>query len=238
MFIIVKKSKIIFIVSSIFFIVFFYFYLLYSSKAILVSSTPISNHVIILDAGHGIPDGGATNNDGSIIESSINLAIVKKIQKLLESSNCTVILTRSDENGIYDINSKTIKEKKKSDMINRAQIANTSDAELFVSIHMNKIPQEKYSGWQTFYKKNDDISKQVALNIQNNLNSSIQEKNARQIKPISNIYLSKHIDIPFVLVECGFLSNIIESKLLATDYYQTKLSWGIYSGILDYFNNN
>ena len=95
---------------------------------------------------------------------------MKKIQKLLESSNCTVILTRSDENGIYDINSKTIKEKKKSDMINRAQIANTSYAELFVSIHMNKIPQEKYSGWQTFYKKNDDISKQVALNIQNNLN--------------------------------------------------------------------
>ena len=120
-------------------------------------------------------------------------------------------------------------------MENRAKIANTSDAELFVSIHMNKIPQEKYSGWQTFYKENDDKSKKLASHIQNNLNSSIQSNNTRQIKPLPNIYLSKHINIPFALVECGFLSNTSESKLLSTDYYQSKLAWGIYSGILDYF---
>lgn len=120
-----------------------------SSKTQLASSTPVSNHTIILDAGHGSPDGGATGADGSI-ESELNLDIVLKLQNLLESSNCTVILTRSDENGIYETTSNTIREKKVSDMKNRVDIANNSNAEMFVSIHMNKLEQTQYSGWQTF----------------------------------------------------------------------------------------
>lgn len=235
MFFIIKKNRFLFIITILILLSVLWIKLLYLQVSFPTSSTPVSNHVIILDAGHGIPDGGATNKDGSIIESTLNLLIMKKLQNLLEASNCSVILTRSDENGIYDMNSKTIKDKKISDMENRAKIANTSDAELFVSIHMNKIPQEKYSGWQTFYKENDDKSKKLASHIQNNLNSSIQSNNTRQIKPLPNIYLSKHINIPFALVECGFLSNTSESKLLSTDYYQSKLAWGIYTGILDYF---
>lgn len=114
---------------------------------IMTSSTPVSNHVIILDAGHGLPDGGAVANDGTY-ESGINLSIVKKLQSLLELSNCTVILTRSDENGIYELNSKTIREKKVSDMKNRVNIGNNSEAELFVSIHLNKIDVSSCAGWQ------------------------------------------------------------------------------------------
>lgn len=200
-----------------------------------VSSTPVTNHTIILDAGHGNPDGGATSNDGKIIESELNLDIVLKLQNLLESSNCTVILTRSDENGIYESDSNTIRQQKVSDMKNRVKIANSSDAELFVSIHINKLEQTQYSGWQTFYKNKDDTSKKVAQNIQTSLNYFMKKENKREIKSISGIYLTKNVEIPLVIVECGFLSNPEEAILLSTESYQDELAWSIYIGIMDYF---
>lgn len=203
------------------------------SKVQLASSTPISNHTIIVDAGHGSPDGGATGLDGSI-ESDLNLSIVLKLQNLLESSNCTVILTRSDENGIYEADSNTIREKKISDMKNRVNIANNSNAEIFVSIHMNKLEQTQYSGWQTFYKNQDEKSRQIAERIQLSLNNFIKKPNSREIKSISGIYLTKNVEIPLVLVECGFLSNAEENKLLQTDSYQNELAWSIYIGLMDY----
>lgn len=230
---ILNRKKIIFLSSAIILSIFF------SSTNIQnnltpVSSTPISNHTIILDAGHGNPDGGAVGQDSSI-ESDLNLDIVLKLQKLLEASNCTVILTRSDENGIYESTAETIREKKVSDMKNRVDIANNSNAELFVSIHMNKLPQTKYSGWQTFYKNKDDTSKKIAENIQTSLNYFIKKENSRTIKSISGIYLTKNVEIPLVIVECGFLSNEEENKLLQTDNYQNELAWSIYIGIMDYF---
>lgn len=170
---------------------------------------------------------GASGADGSL-ESDLNLKIVLKLQNLLESSNCTVILTRSDENGIYDIDTDTIRLKKISDMKNRVEIGNTSNAELFVSIHMNKLDETQYYGWQTFYKNDDIKSKNLAQNIQTSLNSFIKKENLRKIKSISNIYLTKNIKIPLVIIECGFLSNIEENKLLQTDSYQDKLAFSIY----------
>ena len=205
------------------------------TKLELVSSTPVTNHVVILDAGHGNPDGGATNSSGEIIESNLNLQIVLKLQNLLESSNCTVVLTRSDENGIYETDANSIREKKISDMKNRVKIANNSNAEVFVSIHMNKLNQTQYFGWQTFYKPDDKRSKSLAQKIQTNLNSFMKIENNRQIKPISGIYLSKNVEIPLTIVECGFLSNYEESNLLKTDNYQNSLAWSIYTGIMDYF---
>lgn len=198
-----------------------------------VSSTPISGHTIILDAGHGDPDGGAVGTDGSI-ESDINLNIVLKLQKLFESSNCTVILTRSDKNGIYETTAETIREKKVSDMKNRVDIANNSNAELFLSIHMNKLDQSQYDGWQTFFKNDDETSKEIAQNVQISLNNFLKKENNRTIKSISGIYLTKNVSIPLIIVECGFLSNPEENKLLQTDNYQNELAWSIYIGIMDY----
>lgn len=201
-----------------------------------VNSLPVTNHTVIIDAGHGLPDGGAIGIRGTI-ESNINLSICLKLQNLLEASNCSVILTRSDENGIYDISSKTIKDKKISDMRNRVKISEDVQSDAFISIHMNKIDISKYSGWQTFYKASSESSQILASNIQNNLNQYIDKENNRKIKPISDIYLSKHIKIPFVLIECGFLSNPEENNLLQTNKYQDTLAWCIYTGIMDYFKN-
>lgn len=234
--IIFLKKRILFLCS--FFLISIAYYSINSNNlnTIYTSSTPISNHVIILDAGHGSPDGGAVASDGTI-ESELNLKIVLKLQSLLESSNCTVILTRSDENGIYEVNNKSIRNQKVSDMQNRALIGNQSNAEIFVSIHMNKLPQEQYDGWQTFYKNEDEDSIKLADSIQQNLNYFIDKTNNRKIKSIKNIFLTRKVEIPLVIVECGFLSNAKETELLKTDNYQELLSWSIYSGIMDYFSN-
>ena len=198
------------------------------------SNITFSNKTIILDAGHGLPDGGATSNDGSIVESTLNLNIVFKLQKLLTDSNINVILTRSDENGIYSPECNTIKEKKINDLENRVKISNESNADLFVSIHMNKLQDKSVRGFQVFYLSEDIYSKQFAKNIQESLNNSITEfKNTKKIKEIPDIYLSKHLKLPFVLIECGFLSNEFETNLLTNDDYQDKLAYGIYNGILN-----
>ena len=204
-------------------------------KTVETVSTPVSNKVVIVDAGHGTPDEGAESNNGTT-EAEINLKIVLKLQTLLEQSGCTVLLTRSDENAIYDAGSDTIREKKVSDMHNRVKLGNESSADVFVSIHLNKIPQQQYDGWQTFYKKNNEDSKRLATAIQNNLNDAIQKENNRQPAQLNTVYLMKYVEIPITIVECGFLSNPEEEQLLLTDEYQNKLAWGIYNGIADYFN--
>lgn len=178
---------------------------------------------------------GAESSNG-VTEAEINLKIALKIQQLLELSGCTVILTRSDENEIYDAGSDTIREKKVSDMKNRVKIGNESSADIFVSIHLNKISQSQYDGWQTFYKTNNEESKRLAVDIQNNLNEAMQKNNKRTPAQLNTVYLMKYVEIPITIVECGFLSNPEEEKMLQTDEYQDKLAWGIYNGINDYFN--
>lgn len=195
---------------------------------------PVTGKVIVIDAGHGIPDEGAESING-ISEAKINLSIALKLQKLLEQSGATVILTRSDDNGIYDIDSKTLKEKKISDLKNRVKIGTESSADMFISIHLNKISDQKYYGWQTFYKSSDENSIKLAKSIQNNLNKSIQKKNDRVPMKLDSIYIVKNVEIPITIVECGFLSNPEEEKELLNDEYQDRLAWGIYSGLMDYF---
>ena len=163
------------------------------------------------------------------------MQIVLKVQSLLEQSGAIVVLTRSDENGIYDLDKQTLREKKVSDMKNRVKIGNGSGADIFVSVHLNKIPQTQYSGWQTFYKKNNENSTKLAKSIQKNLNESIQKENLREALSISNKYIVDNVEIPITIVECGFLSNPTEEALLKTDEHQNKIAWGIYSGIMDYF---
>ena len=198
------------------------------------TSTPVSGKTVVLDAGHGVPDEGAQSSNGTT-EAETNLKITLKIQKLLEQSGCTVILTRSDENAIYDLDATTLKQKKISDIHNRVKIGNENSADIFVSIHLNKISQSQYSGWQCFYKDGNENSNKLAKTIQENLNKSIQKENKRVPMKLDNVYIIKHVEIPISIVECGFLSNPEEEKELLEDSYQNKLAWGIYNGIINYF---
>lgn len=178
---------------------------------------------------------GASSFDGTT-EQAINLSITLKLQKIIEQSGAKVVLTRSDENGIYSTDSNSLKNKKVSDIKNRVEIGNNYNADIFISIHLNKYSgSSEYNGWQTFYQKNNEKSKILASKIQENLNNNIETDNSREILPINNIYIMDHLTIPTVIVECGFLSNPEETEKLKKDEYQSKLAWGIYLGLQEYF---
>lgn len=233
--VILNKKRLILITTCIFVSIFTFMLSNSNDKDVIETvNLPVSGKTIVLDAGHGVPDEGAQSSNGTT-EAETNLKITLKLQNLLEQSGCTVILTRSDENAIYDIDSKTLKQKKISDIHNRVKIGNESSADIFVSIHLNKIPQPQYDGWQTFYKEGNEQGQKLAVSIQNNLNEAIQKENKRVAKTIDNIYIIKHVEIPTTIVECGFLSNQEEEKKLLEDSYQDRLAWGIYNGIIDYF---
>lgn len=180
---------------------------------------------------------GAESSNGTT-EAETNLKITLKVQNLLEQSGCEVILTRSDENAIYDLDATTLKEKKVSDIKNRVKIGNESQADIFVSIHLNKIPQSQYYGWQCFYKAGDDNSIALAKQLQESLNQSMQKENNRVAMKLDNVYIIKYVEIPISIVECGFLSNPEEEAQLLDDSYQNRLAWGIYNGIIQYFYNS
>ncbi len=193
--------------------------------------------IIVLDPGHGEPDGGAVSKRGTV-ESSLNLSVAKKLKKQLEGRGYTVIMTREDENGIYTEKSRSIKEKKKEDMQNRLKIINTSGADLVISIHMNLFRGEKYRGAEVLYSPNFENSLLLAELIQGELKAIDPENQTRNVKKSDgDIYLLKNARIPAVLVECGFISNPDEEKLLKDKEYQQRLAYAICDGTMEYYRS-
>lgn len=231
MIIIIKKKKILFVIIL---LCVCFFGVKRINKTEEVSAIILENKTIILDAGHGFPDEGAVAKDGTS-EEKINLEIVLKLQELLKLSGVDVILTRVDENGIYDTEEESIRNKKVSDMKNRVKIGNTSNADIFVSIHLNKFENEKYKGYQTFYNKKNEKSERLAKLIQENLKQTMKDKNKRESLSIKNKYLMDNLKIPAVIIECGFLSNKEDLENLKQEEYQKKIAWGIYLGIMEFF---
>lgn len=204
-----------------------------TNVSIQANTTPATNRTVILDAGHGVPDYGTQSASGTT-EQELNLAITLKLQQLLEQSGVKVILTRSDNNGIYEVDKDSIRSKKVSDMKNRVYIGNNSDAYIYISVHMNYYTDSQYSGWQTFYQSKSENSKRLATIIQQSLNENIGQ-NKRVPMAIKGAYIMDKVTIPAVIVECGFLSNKSDETKLKTDNYQSQLAWGIYMGIQKYF---
>lgn len=209
-----------------------------NQKTILTSSEIFEpNYIIVIDAGHGEPDGGAVSASG-IRESTLNLQVAKLLEEELIDLGYEVIMTRNDENNIADsdLQNSTIRNIKVSDINNRIRITNTSNADMLISIHMNNFSSEKYYGWQTFYKKNSSYSKILAQNIQKGISNNIERENKRTELPIENIKLIDKSEIPAVIVECGFLSNLEDVRLLQTEEYRQQIVDGIVDGIEDFYN--
>lgn len=206
-----------------------------NASADVMEYMPVVNKIIVLDAGHGGIDPGAMNKDNTILEKDVNLEITKKLRDLLESSGATVIMTREKDVSLYqEDGNKTIRQKYNENLKNRKKIIDESNADIFVSIHLNAFEQSKYSGAQTFYPKGKDDGKELAQFIQDELKRVVDKENNRKIKPRDDIYLLKNTNMPSVLIECGFLSNEKESQLLADSKYQDKIAWAIYVGIQKY----
>ena len=209
-----------------------------NKRAILTSSEIFEpNYIIVIDAGHGEPDGGAVSASG-IRESTLNLQVAKLLEEELIDLGYEVIMTRNDENNIADsdLQGSTIRKIKVSDINNRIEITNKANADMLISIHMNKFSSEKYYGWQTFYKKNSGYSKILAENIQKGINNNIERKNKRTELPIENIKLIDKSEIPAVIVECGFLSNYEDVRLLQTEEYRKQIVNGIIEGIEEFYS--
>ena len=193
------------------------------------------NRSIIIDAGHGGQDGGAVGKS-EWLEKDINLSIAMKLKEFLEVSGFEVIMTRETDDFIDDDPSATVAERKKTDMHARLKIINEHPNSLFVSIHQNHFDNSTLFGAQVFYSVNHQNSVLLADSIQNSVISLIQNNNERQSKAAENtIFLLKNAQIPAVIVECGFLSNASEAKLLCDDTYQNKMAFSIFCGIINYY---
>ena len=184
---------------------------------------------IVLDAGHGGWDPGKTGTGGAN-EKELNLAVVGKLAEYLEQGGAEVILTRESDDALG--------EGKRTDMAERRRIANESGADILVSIHQNAFPSAKVRGAQVFYHNSSGNGKVLAECVQESLRHRVDGSNNRQAKEDKDYYILRTTEFPAVLVECGFLSNAEEEKLLNDATYQEKLAWAIYCGILDYFENS
>jgi N-acetylmuramoyl-L-alanine amidase len=192
---------------------------------------------IVIDAGHGGEDGGASGSTGTP-EKEINLAIAKDLEQLLVASGYHVVMTRTEDVAIGDNSLKTVHERKVSDMHQRLKILEEQKNCVFISIHQNYFTQSQYNGTQIFYSTNDPNSKILAENIREQVIQLLQKDNQRETKPAGDsIYLLRESKVPAVLVECGFLSNSEEELKLKDPIYQHKMAFSIYSGVLNYCSN-
>lgn len=188
-----------------------------------------SSCIIIIDPGHGGPDGGAVSIDG-IQESNINLELAFRVRDLFALMGQGSKMTRMEDISVHTPGSNRWKA---SDLQNRAAMVNETPQGILLSIHQNSLPSSPVThGAQVFYNSLPQ-AQQICMEIQTSLNEVINIGNEKQIKPIpTGIYLMKHISAPGILVECGFLSNPQETRALQTTSHQIKLAAAITIGLL------
>ena len=210
---------------------------IWGSRAITVISEnmPVERqHCIIIDAGHGGEDGGATSCTGKL-ESSFNLEISLRLNDLLHLLGYDTAMIRTSDVSIYT-KGETIAQKKVSDLKERVRIANSMDNALLLSIHQNTFSDSRYHGAQVFYAKTANSVK-LAKQLQSTFTSTINSGSNRQCKKADGIYLMEHISCTGILVECGFLSNPEEEARLRSAEYQKKICCVIASSVSTYLSN-
>ena len=184
------------------------------------SSVLTDRHTIVIDAGHGGEDGGATSCTG-ILESNLNLEIALRLNDLLRFMGYQTYMVRTTDTALHT-QGDTIAARKASDLKARVAIAENTDNCIWISIHQNYFSDDRYSGAQVFYagtSGSDNLGKQ----LQNNIIKYLNPFSHRQAKQITGIYLFEHLPCIGILVECGFISNREEEALLSSNTYQKKL---------------
>jgi len=191
------------------------------------------SHRLILDAGHGGFDGGATGKNGAV-EKDLNLAITQQAAAIASLAGFSVTQVRGGDAAVCDEGLSTLREKKVSDIHNRLAMLEEDPAATFVSIHQNFFRQASCRGTQVFFSPNDPRSQTLARSLQNRIAGNLQPENEREIKPAEkNLYILFHAQSPAVLVECGFLSNPEECEQLCTAKYQQQIAFSIVEALLE-----
>lgn len=194
----------------------------------------LKEHTVVIDAGHGGDDPGKVGINGAL-EKDVNLQIALLVRQYLEANDVAVVMTREDENGLYDRHASN---KKVQDMKRRVELIEDTAPVLTISIHQNSYPEEYVHGAQVFYYKDSLEGLHLAEKIQKRLVEGVDPENKRQVKANDSYYLLKKTRTPIVIVECGFLSNGDEAEKLCSEDYQKELAWEISMGVLQYLNEN
>jgi N-acetylmuramoyl-L-alanine amidase len=202
------------------------------SQDVAKFTLPLSGKVIVLDPGHGGPDGGAAGKDGTT-EEAITLSVSKRLSTYLQEAGATVYLTREEDKDLASDETKGLSRRKSEDIRNRLNFIHDHQADFFLSIHLNALPSTRWRGAQTFYYPSKDENKHLAKMIQSEIIRNLENTN-REALAKSEMYLLKHAEVPGALVEIGFLSNVDERELLKREDYQDKMAASIYEGILRY----
>ena len=185
---------------------------------------------IVIDAGHGGTDPGKIGINGKK-EKDINLQIAKELKKKLEKEGIEVVMTRESDEGLYNSSSRN---KKVDDMKKRCKIIDEAKPMFTISIHQNSYPEEYVKGAQVFYYGQSQEGKELAEILQESMVQQLDKENHRTAKANESYYLLKKTESPTVIVECGFLSNSEEAKLLADKDYQKMVAEAIHTGIKKY----
>lgn len=204
-------------------------------KSVETMTSPMNGITVLIDPGHGGADAGAS--EGDAIEKTLNLEIAMLLKNYIEENGGVCYLTRAVDTNTADPNRPKGISQKMSDLKMRKQNIDEFKADIFVSIHMNKFGESKYSGLQVFYDDNLPQNKLLAEAVQNSTKEVVDPQNTRTAKATGEkIYVLKGNKIPSILVECGFLSNPQERENLKNPQYRQKVAWGIYVGIMRFIS--
>ena len=204
------------------------------AKTTAVQTDPVvRQHTVIVDAGHGGIDGGATSCTG-VLESTLNLEIALRLNDLLKLLGMDTVMIRTTDTSIFT-EGNTIAAQKVSDLKERVRIVNSTQNAILVSIHQNTFSDSRYHGAQVFYAATEG-SRDLAQKMQTAFTTSINPGSNRKSKPAKGVYLMEQIETPGVLIECGFLSNPEEESKLRNETYQKLICCVIASSISSNFN--
>jgi len=172
---------------------------------------------IFIDPGHGGNDSGAVGPTG-LMEKDVNLNIAINVRQILINHAVDARLTRSDDSRV--------------ELLQRVQMANNSNADYFVSIHINSASVSTATGTETYAYPYSTKGVELAKHIQKNLVNEIALPN-RGVKT-ANFYVLRETKMPSALVEVAFVNNPTEEKLLRDQDFIKKASVGITKGILEF----
>ncbi|HIX47314.1 MAG TPA: N-acetylmuramoyl-L-alanine amidase [Candidatus Borkfalkia faecigallinarum] len=200
-------------------------------SAASAAAVPANAPCIVLDAGHGGVDPGVVGRTTGEKESDVNLKIVQKLQKLFSDAGFRVVLTRKNAGGLYGLPTKGYKRR---DMEERRRIIREAEPDFVLSVHQNTFPADtSRRGGQVFFREGSAAGEALAVSIQARLNA-LGGRSVSALK--GDFFLLGCADCPSALVECGFLSNAEEERLLLTDEYQGKIARAVFEGVLSFLS--
>ena len=204
------------------------------TETVSAEAGPITGLTILVDAGHGGYDGGAKCRDSGRWEKELNLAVALQLEEALTQRGAKVVMTRRTDTDLCTEDRPANLTKKRQDMLNRIDLAKENQVDMVLSVHMNEYRVRTESGPQVFYRAGSDDGRLLASCLQEALITRLQPQ--KQRTAMAGDYFILQLNVPSVLVECGFISNPAEEKLLLDSAYQARLAEAIANGVEEFIH--